>query len=87
MTVGNVDIKEVSREEIRKNVGVVTQDSHLFHDSIKNNLIYAKEDATESEIWSALESAQISDFVKSLPEKLETIVGDRSPNNKLARYG
>ena len=77
VTVGNVDIREVSRDEIRKNVGVVTQDSHLFHDSIKNNLIYAKEDATESEIWSALESAQISDFVKSLPDKLDTIVGDR----------
>ena len=77
VTVGNVDIKEVSRDEIRKNVGVVTQDSHLFHDSIKNNLIYAKEDASESEIWSALESAQISDFVKSLPDKLDTIVGDR----------
>jgi len=77
VTVGNVDIKEVSRDEIRKNVGVVTQDSHLFHDSIKNNLIYAKEDASDSEIWSALESAQISDFVNSLPDKLDTIVGDR----------
>jgi len=77
VTIGNVDIKEVSRDEIRKNIGVVTQDSHLFHDSIKNNLIYAKEDAIESEIWSALESAQISDFVNSLPDKLDTIVGDR----------
>jgi len=77
VTLGNVDIKEISRDEIRKNIGVVTQDSHLFHDSIKNNLIYAKEDATESEIWSALESAQISDFVNSLPDKLDTIVGDR----------
>ena len=77
VTVGNVDIKEVSRDEIRKNVGVVTQDSHLFHDSIKNNLIYAKEDASESEIWSALDSAQIADFVNSLPDKLDTIVGDR----------
>ena len=77
VTVGNVNISEVSRDEIRRNIGVVTQDSHLFHDSIKNNLIYAKEDATDSEIWSALESAQISDFVHSLPEKLDTIVGDR----------
>jgi ATP-binding cassette subfamily B protein len=77
VTVGNVNINEVSRDEIRRNIGVVTQDSHLFHDSIKNNLIYAKEDATDSEIWSALESAQISDFVHSLPEKLDTIVGDR----------
>jgi ATP-binding cassette subfamily B protein len=77
VTVGDVDIKEVARDEIRKTIGVVTQDSHLFHDSIKNNLLYAKEDATETEIWSALESAQISDFVNSLPDKLDTIVGDR----------
>ncbi len=77
VTVGEVDIKEVARDEIRKTIGVVTQDSHLFHDSIKNNLLYAKEVATETEIWSALESAQISDFVNSLPDKLDTIVGDR----------
>jgi ATP-binding cassette subfamily B protein len=77
VTVGNVDMKEVARDEIRRTIGVVTQDSHLFHDSIKNNLLYAKEDASETEIWSALESAQISDFVKSLPDKLDTIVGDR----------
>jgi len=77
VTVGEVDIKEVARDEIRKTIGVVTQDSHLFHDSIKNNLLYAKEDATETEIWSALEGAQISDFVNSLPDKLDTIVGDR----------
>ena len=77
VTVGEVDIKEVARDEIRKTIGVVTQDSHLFHDSIKNNLLYAKEDATETEIWMALESAQISDFINSLPDKLDTIVGDR----------
>ena len=77
VTVGEVDIKEVARDEIRKTIGVVTQDSHLFHDSIENNLLYAKEDATETEIWSALESAQISDFVNSLSDKLDTIVGDR----------
>lgn len=75
--VGNVDIKEVSRTNIKKIIGVVTQDSHLFHDSIKNNLMYAKENANEGEIWSALSSAQISDFVRSLPDQLETIVGDR----------
>ena len=75
--VGNVDIKQVTRDEIRNNIGVVTQDSHLFHDSIRNNLLYAKENASDQEIWNALESAQISDFVKALPDKLETIVGDR----------
>lgn len=75
--IGNVDIKFATREDLKNNIGVVTQDSHLFHDSIKNNLLYAKKDAQDSEIWSALESAQISDFVKSLPEQLDTIVGDR----------
>ena len=75
--VGNSDIKNVLRIDIKKNIGVVTQDSHLFHDTIKNNLLYAKKDASEEEIWRALSSAQIADFVKSLPDKLDTIVGDR----------
>ena len=75
--IGQVNIKDVVRADLRDTIGVVTQDSHLFHDSIKTNLKYAKEDATDDEIWRALESAQISDFVKSLPDKLETIVGDR----------
>ena len=75
--VGNSDIKNVLRIDIKKNIGVVTQDSHLFHDTIKNNLLYAKKDASEEEIWSALTSAQIADFVKSLPDKLDTVVGDR----------
>ena len=75
--VGNSDIKNVLRTDIKKNIGVVTQDSHLFHDTIENNLLYAKKDASEEEIWSALSSAQIADFVKSLPDKLDTIVGDR----------
>ena len=75
--VGNSDIKNVLRTDIKKNIGVVTQDSHLFHDTIENNLLYAKKDASEEEIWSALSSAQIADFVNSLPDKLDTIVGDR----------
>ena len=75
--IGQINIKDVVRADLRDTIGVVTQDSHLFHDSIKTNLKYAKEDASDDEIWRALESAQISDFVKSLPDKLETIVGDR----------
>ena len=75
--IGQINIKDVVRAVLRDTIGVVTQDSHLFHDSIKTNLKYAKEDATDDEIWRALESAQIGDFVKSLPDKLETIVGDR----------
>jgi ATP-binding cassette, subfamily B, bacterial len=75
--IGSTNIKNVIRAELRDNIGVVTQDSHLFHDSIKNNLLYAKANATDDQIWKALESAQIVDFVKSLPDKLETVVGDR----------
>jgi len=75
--IGEINIKDVVRADLRDTIGVVTQDSHLFHDSIKANLKYAKDDATDVEIWRALESAQIGDFVKSLPDKLETIVGDR----------
>ena len=75
--IGQVNIKDVVRADLRDTIGVVTQDSHLFHDSIKTNLKYAKQDATDDEIWRALESAQIGDFVQSLPDKLETIVGDR----------
>ena len=75
--IGQINIKDVVRADLRDTIGVVTQDSHLFHDSIKTNLKYAKEDATDDEIWRALESAQIGDFVQSLPDKLETIVGDR----------
>ena len=75
--IGQINIKDVVRADLRDTIGVVTQDSHLFHDSIKTNLKYAKQDATDDEIWRALESAQIGDFVQSLPDKLETIVGDR----------
>ena len=75
--LGNVNIKQLSRKDIRDNIGVVTQDSHLFHDTIKNNLLYAKSNATENEMWHALESAQIKEFISELPEKLNTVVGDR----------
>ncbi len=75
--IGNIDLKDLKRSDIRDTIGVVTQDSHLFHDTIKNNLLYAKEGADENEIWQALESAQIKEFVSDLPERLNTVVGDR----------
>ena len=75
--IGNINLKDLNRRSIRDTIGVVTQDSHLFHDTIKNNLLYAKSDANEDEIWKALESAQIKDFIAELPEKLNTVVGDR----------
>ncbi|MFM1825574.1 MAG: hypothetical protein RLZZ37_209 [Actinomycetota bacterium] len=75
--IGDTNVKDISRIDIRDNIGVVTQDSHLFHDTIKNNLLYAKSTASEDDMWQALESAQIKDFISELPEKLNTVVGDR----------
>lgn len=75
--VGGVDVRDASLASLRDTIGVVTQDSHLFHESIEENLRYAKPDATESEIWDALEGAQIGDLVRDLPDGLSTVVGER----------
>jgi ATP-binding cassette subfamily B protein len=75
--LGGVDLREVSMESLHDVVGVVTQDAHLFHDTIAANLAYAKPGATRAEMISALTSAQVWDLVSSLPEGLDTVVGDR----------
>jgi ATP-binding cassette subfamily B protein len=62
---------------IRATVGVVTQDAHLFHETIRSNLSYAKPDATDEELFEALRAAQILPLVSSLPDGLDTLVGDR----------
>ncbi|CAB4824402.1 unannotated protein [freshwater metagenome] len=64
-------------ESLRSNIGVVTQDAHLFHDSIAANLRYAKNDATEEEMENACRAAQIWDLIESLPNRFETLVGER----------
>jgi ATP-binding cassette subfamily B protein len=71
------DVRSVTLESLRAAVGVVTQDAHLFHDTIRANLVYAKPDASETELWSALEAAQVAGLVHSLPDGLDTLVGDR----------
>ncbi|MFM1757889.1 MAG: hypothetical protein RL193_466 [Actinomycetota bacterium] len=71
------DIRELTGESLRQNIGVVMQDSHLFHDTIIENLRYAKVDATLEEMQSACKSAQIWDLIESLPNGLETMVGER----------
>ncbi len=71
------DVKDATMDSIRDTVGVVMQDSHLFHDTIGNNLRYARPEATDEEIWEALRAAQIVDLVSALPEGLDTVVGDR----------
>ena len=75
--IDGVDVKDLTLESLRLNVGVVTQDAHLFHESIADNLRYAKHDATEEEMEQACRSAQIWDLVQSLPNKFETLVGER----------
>ena len=75
--IDGIDIREYSLESLRSQIGVVTQDSHMFHDSIAVNLRYAKPDASLEEIVQACESAQIWKFIESLPNGLETVVGER----------
>jgi ATP-binding cassette subfamily B protein len=75
--IGGHDIKDVTLESLHDVVGVVTQDAHLFHDTIRANLLYARPSATELELVEACEAAQIWDLISSLPDGLDTVVGDR----------
>ena len=75
--VGGRDVRDVTLQSLEDVVGYVTQDAHMFHDTIGANLLYARPDATEAEVWAALESAQIARLVRSLPDGLDTVVGDR----------
>jgi len=75
--VGRVDVRDATLDSLRDTLGVVTQDSHLFHETIAENLRYARPDATEDEMWEALRGAQVADLVQSLPERLDTVVGER----------
>ena len=75
--VGGHDVREVTLESLEAQVGYVTQDAHMFHDTMRANLLYARPGATEQEVWAALEAAQIATMVRALPDGLETVVGDR----------
>ena len=75
--IGGVDVRELRSGSIRETVGVVTQDGHLFHDTIANNLRYARPEATDEELWEALERAEVAMLIASLPDGLDTIVGER----------
>jgi ATP-binding cassette subfamily B protein len=77
VTINGVDVRDATTASLNAVVGVVTQDPHLFHESIRRNLVFAKPDATEQEIEAALRSAQIWSLVESLPLGLETVVGER----------
>ncbi len=75
--VGDVDVRDATLQSLRDTIGVVTQDAHLFHETIAENLRYARPDATDEELWAALVGAQVADLVRSLPDGLETMVGER----------
>jgi ATP-binding cassette subfamily B protein len=75
--IGGFDLRDVTLSSLHDVVGVVTQDAHLFHDTIRANLSYARPGATEQELVEACEAAQIWDLIKVLPDGLDTIVGDR----------
>ncbi|WP_372338936.1 ABC transporter ATP-binding protein [Actinoplanes sp. RD1] len=75
--VGGVDVRDATLDSLRDTIGVVTQDSHLFHETIAENLRYARPDATEDQMWEALRGAQVEQLVKALPDGLDTVVGER----------
>ncbi|HET9871771.1 MAG TPA: ABC transporter ATP-binding protein [Propionibacteriaceae bacterium] len=75
--VGGVDVRKLQLASLRQTVGYVTQDAHMFHDTIRANLAYARPDATEAEMMTVLAAAQISGLVEALPDGLETVVGER----------
>ena len=75
--VGGVDVRDLTLASLHETVGVVTQDAHMFHDTIRSNLRYAKPGATDEELLTACGDAQILELVESLPRGLDTVVGDR----------
>jgi ATP-binding cassette subfamily B protein len=75
--VAGTDVRKLTQASLRATVGYVTQDAHMFHDTIRANLRYASPDATEAEMWEALDAAQIKALVEKLPDGLDTVVGER----------
>jgi ATP-binding cassette subfamily B protein len=75
--IDGVDVRDASFESLRRMIGVVTQDAHLFHDTIRANLLFARPEASDQELVEALRAARILPLVQSLPDGLETVVGDR----------
>nr|BFE49775.1 hypothetical protein GCM10017745_32020 [Saccharothrix mutabilis subsp. capreolus] len=71
------DVRDLAFDDLRRAVGVVTQDGHLFHDTIRANLSYPRPDAGEDELWDALDRARLKPLVQSLPDGLDTVVGER----------
>ncbi|MEV7203356.1 ABC transporter ATP-binding protein [Streptomyces griseoluteus] len=75
--VGGVDVRDLSAGSLRATVGMVTQDGHLFHDTVRANLLLARPGAGDDELWEALGRARLDEVVRSLPDGLDTVVGER----------
>ncbi|MFE9099250.1 ABC transporter ATP-binding protein [Actinomadura geliboluensis] len=75
--IGGADVRDVTLESLRAEIGVVSQDAHLFHDTIRENMRYARPDATDEEILAALEAAHVGGLVAEMADGLDTVVGDR----------
>lgn len=75
--VGGVDVRDLSFRSLHDTVGMVTQDGHLFHDSVRANLLLARPEASDEELWDALRRARLDDLVRELPDGLDTVVGER----------
>ena len=71
-----IDIRDLKLESLRRHIAIVSQDVMIFDDTIRNNVLYGSPDATEAEVWKALEDASLADFVRTLPEGLDTLVGE-----------
>jgi ABC-type multidrug transport system fused ATPase/permease subunit len=75
--LSGVDVRDLSFDSIRQTLGMVTQDGHLFHDTIRGNLLFVRPEATEEDLWDSLRRARLGDLVGSLPDGLDTVVGER----------
>ncbi|MEU3027937.1 ABC transporter ATP-binding protein [Streptomyces incarnatus] len=75
--VGGVDVRDVTAASLRATLGMVTQDGHLFHDTVRANLLLARPGAADEELWDALGRARLAEVVRSLPDGLDTVVGER----------
>jgi ATP-binding cassette subfamily B protein len=75
--LAGIDVRDVSFKSLRETLGMVTQDGHLFHDTIRGNLLFARPDASEEELWECLRQARLVDLIEALPDKLDTMIGER----------
>jgi ABC-type multidrug transport system fused ATPase/permease subunit len=75
--LSGIDVRDLSFDSIRQTLGMVTQDGHLFHDSIRENLRFARPEATDEDLWDSLRRARLAELVASLPDGLDTVVGER----------